>query len=375
MTAKKKKTQSAIEKLDKNFKTAAVKQTLRWYDAFDSHLALRGLAWLKENKKAKNFHRLPKRAAGRLSVAVQGLALCPSSVFVSFFTDSPEIAVRIVNEDVEMMRNMPMTGMSGAELFVREGTDWLSVATAVPLLDDPAYELPLITGNAKEMREYRLYLPLYKPVNKVALGFAPKAKVKPSPTPAGVKPVFFYGTSITQGGCANTTGSDFVSILGRKLDTEIINFGFSGSGKGEPEVAELMREIDAEIFVLDYAENCDTEGMRRTLPEFVRILRERHPETPILIISPICYSAYFWKKDYRRTTEEMRNLIMERYLQLRNDGDENIHFLDGFGLIPPGGSGIFSDGVHPSSGGFSIMAERLLPYLHAIRIWKRNESK
>ncbi len=357
----------ALDRLDSNFKTAAVRKQLTWIDAFDRRLALRGLGWLNENRKAKNFRRFPARAAGRFSEGLQILSHCPASVFVSFFTDATEIATRLKNHDLNMMRHMPLTGMSGSELFVREGNKWISIAVAIPTLESPTFEQELVSGLSRRMREYRLYLPLYKRLDHLALGFTRGSTVRPSSRPAGVRPIFFYGTSITQGGCANTAGTDFVSTLGRLLDTEVINFGFSGSGRGEPQVAELIREIDAEIFVLDYAANCEAALLRTTLPEFVRLLREKHPVTPIVLIGNICYDSYLWKKEISESLNDRRHAMMDFYLRSRGMGERNIHFIDGFGLIPPGIDGSYVDGVHPTSAGFAMMAERLAPYFRVLR--------
>ena len=55
------------------------------------------------------------------------------------------------------------------------------------------------------------------------------------------KPVVFYGTSITQGGCASRSGMSYQAILGRQLNLDFVNLGFSGNGKGEPVVAAWLR--------------------------------------------------------------------------------------------------------------------------------------
>ena len=63
------------------------------------------------------------------------------------------------------------------------------------------------------------------------------AVIKPARPFALSKPVVFYGTSITQGGCASRPGMSYTAIVGRKLNLDFVNQGFSGNGLGEPEVA------------------------------------------------------------------------------------------------------------------------------------------
>ena len=369
----KKKAPVPLEKLDKNFRPQTGGRELCWIDAFDPRLSLRGLGWLEENREKKSFRRLPDRAEPFLSEGVRALSWCPASAFLSFFTNATALSVRLAYPKAAGMAHMPDSGSSGAELYLREGTRWLPLASAIPAAGEREFERQLIDGlpAGAAPREYRLYLPLYNPLERLAIGVPPGAEVAPSPAPQdphGAGPIFFYGTSITQGGCASTAGGDFVSTLGRELGAEIINFGFSGNGKGEPEMARLIREIDAGMFVLDYSANCDAARLRDTLPPFVRILREKRPRTPIVILSQIGYSRLLWSREAREELGRRRDVMMRFYLNAKEAGDANLHFIDGWGVLPPGLNGSFVDGAHPTSAGFATMAERLLPLLNLVRL-------
>ena len=361
-----------IQEIDRNFAVEHLDENgIRWIDAFSPEVALRGLAWLEENRATRSFRRCPERAACTLSEAVQSLTHCPSSAFVAFRTDSAVISVHMRNAACPAMAHMPGSGCAGAELYVREGTRWVPIAVAIPDGQTADFRRELVKGNWREMREYRLYLPLYMRLNELAVGIEAGAAIAPLPAPEGQKPIFFYGTSITQGGCASTAGSDYVSIVGRLLENEVVNFGFSGSGKGEPEVARLIREIDAAMFVLDYAANATPELLAQTLPPFVRILREAHPTTPIILMGPIGKDRSLRDSDYDKILDGRRDVTMDFYLRAKAAGDREIYFIDGFGLVQPGISGLYCDGVHPTSAGFAQIAERLAPHLTAIGLWRR----
>jgi len=357
-----------VEDIDKNFKASTGKQSLQWIDAFDRRLALRGFAWAAENQKHKNFRRLPDRMVAGLSEAVQSLSHQPSSGFLSFFATTSDLSVRMTVEDTAQMNHMPATGMAGAELYFRDGSVWVPAGTAIPSQTEVSFTRALIENGPKVRREYRLYLPLYKKLESLALGFSSGAKVSAVPAPKGSKPIFFYGTSITQGGCASTAGSDFVSTAGRLLDTEVINFGFSGSGRGEPEVARLIRKVDAEMFILDFQANAVVETLDKVLPEFIRLLREKHPTTPLVLVGNPGYDQRLRGAEARDRIDRKRDIGMTVYLEKKAGGDRAIHFIDGYGLLPGGLSGATVDGVHPTSHGFAIMAERLAPQLRAIRL-------
>lgn len=354
-----------LEEIDRNFKGTFASPDLEWIDAFDSRLAIRGLAWVQEGDRS--FRRVPERAVPSLSDAVQHLSRCPAGGFIAFRTNANEIAVRMANSDSTGMSHMPMTGIAGAELFIWEHDAWIPLAVAVPPATNPAFERRLVTDMGNAMREYRLYLPLYKPLQALCIGVTPGSKVEPVyPTR---KPIVFYGTSISQGGCANTTGSDYVATVGRMMGYDALNFGFSGSGRGEPEVAQLLAEIDATMFVLGYSANCEPERLEATLPDFVRILRERHPVTPIVILSSISFTNARWDRALRQKQIARRDFQMKYYLEAKARGDLNLHFIDGEGLLPSGLNGTQVDGIHPTSAGFVMMAQNLVPQLQMILTW------
>ena len=181
---------------------------------------------------------------------------CPASANVAFCSDTTRLAIKALARDAGYMHHMPLTGSNGLAVFVgNPGCKLRLWRTTAPDQGSPAFERVLLENLPKKMREFRLYLPLYKALDKLELGLTPGAKILPPSPYALPKPVVFYGTSITQGGCANTAGTDFVSSLGRMLNLHMINLGFSGNGRGEPELAHLIAEIDAALYVLDYAAN------------------------------------------------------------------------------------------------------------------------
>jgi lysophospholipase L1-like esterase len=175
---------------------------------------------------------------------------------------------------------------------------------------------------------------------------------------AVAKPIVFYGTSITQGGCASRSGMSYQAILGRKLNLDFVNLGFSGNGLGEPELAQAVASIDASYYVLDLAQNNPTvESLKQNYAPFIETIRSKHPETPILVITPI-YAAH------EATTPDakldgMRVLIREVVAQRIAAGDRNIQIVEGTDLLGPTRGDGLVDGTHPNDLGFEWMAEGL----------------
>src|SRR5213075_673687 len=116
--------------------------------------------------------------------------------------------------------------------------------------------------------------PLYKPVTIKELSLDTDARLEP-PTPYAIrKPIVYYGSSITQGGCASNPGGSCQAILERRLDADFVNLGFSGNGLGEPALAEVICELDPSCIVLDFWGNPSADQYAAALPVFVKILRQ-----------------------------------------------------------------------------------------------------
>lgn len=348
-----------IEELDENFRQKSIgkdAEVLQWINATDSRLTIRGLAWFEENDKV--FSRLPLRAQGVVPPAVWQLAQAPTSARLVFRTDATRLALRLENHSHANMAHFAVTGSDGAFLY-EGGPNQMKPCCAIkPGIGQIRVEMDIATNMDPVMHEFTIYLPLYAPLKSIEIGIPQGASLAAPSAQRLAKPVVFYGTSITQGGCASTAGGDFVSAIGRRLNLDVVNLGFSGNGKGEPEVATFISEIDAAAFVLDYCANSGADSLQQTLPEFVAILRKQHPHTPILLVSKI----HFYREN-RMEGERQRDVMIRFYAAARAAGDEHIHFVDGWSLLKINEDMALVDGIHPTSFGFAQMAKRLAPQL------------
>jgi lysophospholipase L1-like esterase len=252
---------------------------------------------------------------------------------------------------------------TGVDLYVRD-TYW---GTAVPDKDATSgkvYEHIYFRNQPRAMRDITIYLALYSPVKVLEIGLDKNAALEfPSPFSVGA-PVVFYGTSITQGGCASRAGMSYQAILGRQLNLNHINLGFSGNGKGEAAVARAVAEIDAAAFVLDFAQNnSDVDSLAQVYDPFIGILRERHPDTPIVSITPI-YAASEATGSQRN--EQMRALIRKAVSRRIAAGDTHLQLVEGTDLLGPSRVDGLVDGTHPNDLGFEWMAEGLAERLRKV---------
>jgi lysophospholipase L1-like esterase len=160
----------------------------------------------------------------------------------------------------------------------------------------------------------------------------------------------------------------YTNILSRRLNIECVNLGFSGNGRGEPEVAEAIAQIaNPACFVLDYEANAGSGGiLERTLPGFIGILRKDHPEVPVLVVSKIGFAEELYNCEAAGRKVFLRDYQRNMVEDLRRNGDENIHFLDGIELLGDSFDECTVDGVHPTDLGFWRMAEKLEPVIRKL---------
>jgi lysophospholipase L1-like esterase len=340
---------------------AAQGARIHWMPLVSPNVDVAGLPWFQENHG--DLWRLPVRSQDGFPKPVWDLSLSPAGGRIRFRTDSSTVALRLEWPHPSDMRNMHSFGQSGVDLYVGD-TYW---GTAVPdkaAVLGKVYEHVYFSGQPHVMREITIYLALYSPVKVLEIGLDQDADVARAAPFAVARPVVFYGTSITQGGCASRPGMSYQAILGRRLNLNHVNLGFSGNGKGEAALARAVAEIDAAAYVLDFAQNnSDVDSLAAVYDPFIAILRERHPETPIVAITPI-YSAGETSGNQRN--EQMRALIRKVVSRRVGAGDTHLQLVEGTDLLGPSRVDGLVDGTHPNDLGFQWMAEGLAERLRKV---------
>ena len=328
---------------------------LTWVDV--RTLGLEGSGW---TDKASFYDRLPARAKGVVRDVVWDLSHNSAGLCVHFETDASELRAEWTLTSANLaLPNMDQNGVSGLDLYVRtpEGWRWMGSAGARKREGNAG---TLFSGVERVRREFLLYLPLYNGIESLRLGIPPGCSLESRVRTA--KPVVIYGTSIVEGGCVSRPGMAYPAKLGQRLDLPVINLGFSGNAHAEPEVAALVAEIDAALFVLDPLPNLTSQEVARVEP-FVATLRAKHPATPIVLVQNLEYpdGAFI---PMRRAAYEASNRNLQAIFERLRRSDPNLHMLPAAGLIGDDGEATV-DGVHPTDLGVMRMVERMVPVLKA----------
>lgn len=346
---------SELEVLDPNFAVVEPGAEVQWFDALK--IGIEGQGW---TETAHPYDRIPAKSEGVIPPAVWSLSHHSAGLAIRFVSDSPEISARwSVRSENLAMPHMPATGVSGLDLYAKDGDQWRWVAQGRPSTQI-GNEARLVNGAPEGLHEYLLYLPLYNGTEKLEIGIKAGSTIARGPKRADERPIVFYGTSITHGGCASRPGMAYPAIVGQMLDRETINLGFSGNGKMEPEMGALIAELDARVFVLDCLPNMTPEMVTERVAPVVKVLREAHPDTPIVLVENIIYQNSWF---YGRGGHEAKNEALKAvYAGLLADGVRGLSYVPCDDLLGSDGLGTV-DGTHPTDLGFLRQAEVLAPVI------------
>ena len=361
-----------IQAIDKNFDASfEAPSDIVWFSVREAPFQTYGICYSEEEGL---YRRLPKAVADAVSPGVAHLAKHTAGGRVRFATDSPFVMLRAVEPYEEPFSHMTVCGKYGFTLFSDNrfcGTYmpsypqlWQAVTEEPHRIVFDGIRYPPFYQEGR-LCQTELFFPLYSAVNEVYVGLK-KGSVLAEPIPYSYpSPVLFYGSSITQGGCAGKPADDYVNRLCRMLDTDILNLGFSGSAKAEQTMVEYLSSLNPSVFVMDYDYNApDAAHLSQTHFALYQAFRAAHSETPIVMMTMPAIAGY----EEKPSLQDRRAVIDESYQKAKASGDRNVYRIDCygcFGALQNGECGTVDD-CHPDSLGFLRMAERVYPLLYAL---------
>ena len=355
-----------ISKIDVNFATVSTQRDdVVFYDVRKEPFRIYGLY---EPKSETVFKRLPDKIGLNTNNGVKSLYLHTAGGRVRFSTDSDYVMIRAFMPTATEFGHMTRLGVRGFDLYVDGDEGSTFYGSFVPPQNmDGGFEA-VIEFKDKERRSLTLNMPLYNGVTDLYIGLQKGASLGAGAEYADKKPILYYGSSITQGGCASRPGNCYQNMICRRLNVDYINLGFSGSGKAEDIIVDYMAGLPMSVFVSDYDHNAPTsEYLNETHYKMYEKIRAANPDLPYVMIS----RPDFWKSDAkgRASSVKRREIIAESYRRAKENGDENVYFIDGETFFA--GELMDSctvDGTHPNDLGFSKMARIIGDLLEQIGI-------
>lgn len=347
-----------IEELDRNLKVdcGIEEPDIVWFDAMQPPFAIYGLRYDKEQGC---FIRMPQAVADTVNPGVAYLCHHTAGGRLRFCTDSSFIGLHAVMKNDAMMPHFTLAGQSGFDLYrSQNGEQECYVATFMPPIGmKEGYSASCKLNGA--MAAYTINFPLYDRVEHLYIALKRRADLKAPEPYRNEKPVVYYGSSITQGGCASRPGNSYQAILSRRLGIDYINLGFSGSARAEESMAAYLASLPMSVFVCDYDHNTPSaEHLAATHWPLYRAVREAQPNLPILFLSA---------PDVLRDPAAFaprREIIRETYRRAREAGDDRVYLVEGDTLFAgEDADSCTVDGCHPNDLGFYRMARAVEPVL------------
>ena len=350
--------------------TLSAAPEIKYYNAFAAPFELTGVLWRGDNGELR---RLPVEMNGKLQNSKEvdaTLAYHTAGATIRFRCNSDIIRIRGELHHVAPQTHMPVHGFAGIQLAAETGANQTLFRCCCPSMENCARagksdftgsisiggEYKLNCGG--KMRDFTLFLPLYSGVKNLVIGIEADASLE-KPRPQKIAdPILFYGSSITQGCAAATPGSTYSALLCRHLDAPQLNLGFSSSAHGEAAMAELIASLKMSAFVMDYDYNAsNVKELEERHYAFYKIIRDRQPQLPIIILS-----GPRNQKDAR--ARDFRNAIKATYDRAVREGDSKVWFVDGasyYDDVPWKFTTV--DLTHPTDLGFYLMYSKILPVL------------
>ena len=350
---------SEIQSIDKNMSGSGNAEGIVWYDPKRTPFTVAGLAFFRKND---NYRRMPQDKFDlfeKVNPNLNYLGSHPAGAQVRFRTNSKNIFVKAKLGYPHDMPNMTAVAQCGFDVYVKRDGESGYLFYGIGNYDFSKTEyVAAVTQRLKGEEVFViLNLPLYAPLLALEIGLDEGASLSEG-EPFSGKPIVFYGTSITQGGCVTRPGLCYPSVVARKFNREGFNFGFSANGLGEYEMAELIRDLPPlGLVVLDYEANAGSTGrLEKSLKHFIEIIREKQ-SAPILVVSRIPYTD----DNYDAFCGEVRSrcrIFQKRTVEEFNEaGDKKIYFLDGYSLLKGEWQEYTVDFIHPTDVGHLQMAE------------------
>lgn len=311
-----------------------------------------------------SFHRIDTINRKKLPKAVAALATNSAGISITFQTNAKNIKVKWILGKYNTLSNMTPIAVNGIDLYGWNGKQWQYIAAAKPVSDSNT--ATVISHLDGVMRHYRIYLPLYAELKEIAIGVDSSALIKKAnPELMPRKKVVVYGSSITQGASASRPGMAYPSIVSRHLNIETFNMGFSGSGKMELAMADVLAGMEADVYILDCVPNPSPEEIEERCVPFVKRLRQLKPHIPIIMVESIFREDAYWNSDKNTMVKRQNGAFRKAYMQLIQEKYGHLYYVFSTNLIGNDHEATI-DGTHLTDVGFMRFAEQMESILKKI---------
>lgn len=305
------------------------------------------------------YHRLDTTAYPALPKSVKVLATHSAGLAVSFRTNSAKINVKWCTNKRQPSDNMTGIAFEGMDLYIRRDGRWQFAGVARPQSHECS-DVIVVENMAPGEKECLLFLPTYDETLSLQIGTEPGASIVAGDQPFK-KNILIYGSSIVQGASANRPGTAYPAKLSRQTGYNFINLGFSGNGKMEPAVADMIAPLPMDAFILDCVPNPSAEEVLARTANLVNTIRKFHPNVPIIAIESVAREKGTFDTLIAARVKQKNGYFKQEIEKLQKH-DSNLYLISADGLLGDDQEGT-TDGIHPNDLGFDRMVNKIRPVI------------
>lgn len=318
---------------------------------------------LVESKLARKYHfqRIPDKYKKSIRQELWDNSQNSAGVNIMFKTNSPKIVVHWKILSDFKMNHMTNTGIKGLDLYEYKNGSWYYSSAGIP--EGKSNKAVIFETKKSKLRKFRLHLPLYDTIINLKIGINDNYHFSNCKT--NLKTIVFYGTSITQGGCASRPGLAYTNIISRKTDYNCINFGFSGNGHLEPSIGIILSKTRANFYIIDCLPNVDMKLIKTNVIPLIESIRSSNQsiEKPIIFVEqPDAHDNYIEENIVKKNTA-----LKQQVLKAKKAGHKNIYIIKCKGSLGEDNEATV-DGIHYNDIGFKRFAEHLIKKLKKLKI-------
>lgn len=316
----------------------------------DGPMAFEGAISLEQTPEGIHPWRLPVARRDLFEPSITAKASYPAGIRMTFVSDTSTVVLSIVPSELEPDPPWVFDLLVDGELHQR-------VAPAMTA-DTVRFD-----GIPAGQHRLELYLPSqYAPV--IVRRLEVDAGASLASWTDERKRIVFYGSSITH--CRHAAGPSetWPALVARRYDLHLTSLGYGGDCHMDAVVGRMIRDLPADYIGLKLGINmmgavsASQRSFRAMAIGLIETIRDGHPDTPMVVVSPICHPPNeATPNPAEMTLQIMRDKLAEAVDVLRAQGDDNLHYVDGLQVMGPDDVHLYIDGIHPSAEGYHFLAE------------------
>ena len=335
---------------------------MKFFDA----ISLKAQGLIEPNLKRRHpFQRLPQKYKEVVREEVWNLSENSAGVSILFISDTANLSVKWSLKHDLRMNHMTDAGIKGVDLYEKRDQNWYYIGTCLP--NGKENDQILFEDIERKKREYCLFLPLYDTLIDMRIGLDDDSSIENITFQN--KPLVFYGTSITQGGCASRPGLAHTNIISRELGYECINLGFSGNGHLENSVGAIMSDIDASLYVVECMYNVDKKMINQKTRSLIKAIRANpnSKNTPIVFMEQAVIDIGHINAEFISSVMEKNEELNRQIQESMNGGEKDLFIIKHTGAIDEDSEATV-DGIHFNDLGFQRYADHFLKNIKELDI-------